>query len=184
MYKEKYLAVFAKPKKHLKAGQPEMFRGDQLDLLSFAHKEGPSRDHWSLYWCCQPLLETASLGMKDKAWGRVLPTGAKGQEDAPHVHELVVVAVPPVLPAFPLAGAVHPKRECVSTLKPREAVTLHCVPAIVMSELRAHPPWGLLLSIPHWGLPTSDPVLLHPGSTDLGGQPVTLTENSTYEGIF
>lgn len=41
IYKEKYLATFAKPKKHLKASQQKMFHGDQLGLLSFAHKEGP-----------------------------------------------------------------------------------------------------------------------------------------------
>lgn len=41
IYKEKYLATFAKPKQHLKASQHKMFHGDQLGLLSFAHKEGP-----------------------------------------------------------------------------------------------------------------------------------------------
>ena len=40
-YREKYLATFAKPKKHLKASQPKSFRGDRLALLSFAHKEDP-----------------------------------------------------------------------------------------------------------------------------------------------
>lgn len=38
IYEENYLATFAKPKKHLKASQPEMFHGDRLGLLSFPHK--------------------------------------------------------------------------------------------------------------------------------------------------
>lgn len=57
-YKEKYLATFAKPKKYLKAGQQNMFHGDQLGLLSFTHKGGPCRDHPSLHQCHQPLWDT------------------------------------------------------------------------------------------------------------------------------
>lgn len=39
-YRGKYLATFAKPKKHLKASQPKTFRGDRLALLiKRIHKE-------------------------------------------------------------------------------------------------------------------------------------------------
>lgn len=103
IYKENYSATFAKPKKHLKARQREMFHGDRLGLLSVAHKA-----------VGQPALRHEPPG--DAALGT--PTGSEGQEDAPHVHELVVVSVPAALPACPLASAVHPERKQLSTLKP------------------------------------------------------------------
>lgn len=126
------------------------------------------------------------MGMEDKACGHVLPTGSEGQKDAPHVHELVVIAVPTVLPTFPLAGAVHPKRKCVSILKASEAVTLHHVPTVVMSEHLAQTTTqcgDFLLNILHWGHPTSAGSCPTPGSTDLWRQPMKLPESSSYKGI-
>lgn len=46
-----------------------------------------------------------------------LPTGSEGQEDAPHVPELVVVSVPSALPALPLVSAVHPEWKRLSILQ-------------------------------------------------------------------
>lgn len=41
IYKEKYLATIAKPKKHLKGSQQKMFHGKRLGFLNLAHKEDP-----------------------------------------------------------------------------------------------------------------------------------------------
>lgn len=62
------------------------------------------------------------------------PTRSEGQEDAPHVPELVVVAVPPALPAFLPARAVHPKREQLPALQPSKAVTSRGVLMTVIGE--------------------------------------------------
>ena len=64
--------------------------------------------------------------MTKRIWS-CLPTGSEGQEDAPHVPELVVVAVPSALPAFPLASAVHPEWKRLSILKSSQAFTSPCV---------------------------------------------------------
>lgn len=150
-------------------------------LIKGVHKEITS----AFTSAVSPSGDTA-LGTEDKAHGHVLPTGSEGQEDAPHVHELVVIAVPTVLPAFPPAGTVHPKRKCVSILKASEAVTLHRVPTVVMSEHLAQTTTqrgGFLLSVLHWGHPTSAGSRPTPGSTDLCRQPLKLPESSSYEGI-
>lgn len=58
IYKENYLATFAKPKKHLKPSQRETFHGDRLGSLSVAHKE-----------------TTPALTLTMSPWGRVLGNG-------------------------------------------------------------------------------------------------------------
>lgn len=122
-----------------------------------------------------------------REFGHFLPTRSKGQEDTPHVHEFVVISMPSMLPAFPLASAVHPKWKHLSILKASKAITFHCVLTIVMSEhlvQTATQRGDFLLSTLDRGCPTSAGSLPTPGSSDLLRQPIKLPKSSSYEGIF